>query len=263
MAAFPNYRLTIQLALDGFSFALFDIVYNKLIAWDDYHYDHFSDSNDLFYALEKAINIKGLNEKNPSIVLIYDDRTNILVPQAIYHPDDNNELIEFSFNTANDFVTMANPITKHKIVNVFALPQAQQTKIASKWPGAKITHSTSVFLESLPQSKDTIVYVNVRSQNFDIAIMKNRLLFFNNFQFNNKNDFVYFLLNVLEQHNLSNQDTTVCFSGQILPTSEIIDLCGHYVRDIRFVEKPNTLQVDASLAKIPYQYYHIQYQTIR
>lgn len=263
MASSLNYRLTIQLALDGFSYALFDIVYNRLIAWDSYHHNPFTNYDDQFRAIEKAINAKELNENNPSVTLIIDGRTNVLVPEAVYRPDDNNKLLEFNFNTANDLVAIVDPITKYKIVNVFGLPQALQAKIVSTWPEAKTTHSSSLFLENLPESEDAVVYVNVKSHNYDLAIMKDRLLFFNNFQFNDKNDFTYFLLNALDQNKLSGSSTTVCFSGQILPSSEIIGLCRHYVKDIQFVEKPKTLLVNSAFVEIPYQYYHIHYQAIK
>lgn len=245
MATSSNYALTIQLALDGLSFALFDTVNNKLVAWGSQLPDLITDS------------------KPESVTLIIDERTNVLVPEALYNPEDNEKLLHFSFNTPKDIVTQADRLKKHKAVNVFAYQPELIDKTMAKWPNAKITHSSSVFLESLHESKEAVVYVNVRSHNFDVAIMKDRLLFFNNFQFNDKNDFVYFLLNVLEQNKLSGQDTTVCFSGLISPSSEIIDLCGHYVKDIQFVEKPDKLQVDDKLADVPYPYYHIHYQAIR
>lgn len=245
MATSSNYVLTIQLALDGLSFALFDTINHKLVAWES--------------KLSKLISDSNLD----AVTLIVNERTNILVPEALYQPDDNNKLLSFGFNTPKDAVIQADILKKHKAVNVFAYSPELVDKLKAKWPDAKITHSSSVFLESLPESEHATVYVNVRNRNFDVAIMKDRLLFFNNFQFNDKNDFVYFLLNVLEQNKLSGQDTTVYFSGLILPSSEIIDLSSHYVKDIRFVEKPDALQVNDELADVPYQYYHIHYQAIK
>lgn len=264
MATSLNHRLTIQFALDGFSFAIFDNTNNKLLAWDCHQSDRNTVGNELFNSIEKAIADKGFDGiKHYPVTFIIDERTNILVPEAIYSRDDNSKLLGFSFNTANDIVSQADTLTKHKVVNVFALARDLKEKVLAKWPEATITHSSSLFLESLPESAEPAVYVNVRHHDFDIAIMKNRLQFFNNFQFNDKNDFAYFLLNVLQQQNISSKSTTVCFSGQILPTSEIIGLCGQFVKDIQFVERPDTLQVDEAFAEVPYQYYHIQYQAIR
>lgn len=245
MATSSNYVMTIQLALDGLSFALFDTLNNKLVAWENKQPNPISDT------------------KPDSVILIVDERTNVLVPESLYRPNDNNILLNFCFNTPNDIVTQADILKKHKAVNVFSYSPELVDKITAKWPNAKITHSSSVFLESLHESENATVYVNTRNNNFDVAIMKDRLLFFNNYQFNDKNDFVFFLLNAVEQNHLSGQDTTVYFSGLIQPSSEIVDLAEHYVKDIRFVEKPDTLQVNDEMADVPYQYYHIQYQAIK
>ena len=103
----------------------------------------------------------------------------------------------------------------------------------------------------------------MRNRDFDMAIVNDKLLFFNNFRFNTKDDFAYFMLFAMEQYGFTGQDTPVCFSGLILASSDIINLCGRYIRDIRFVEKPEELKVSEPLKGIPYQYYHIHYQSIR
>ena len=102
----------------------------------------------------------------------------------------------------------------------------------------------------------------VRIRDFDMVIKKEgKLLFFNNFKFNTKDDFAYFMLFAMEQYGLSGHDTPVCFSGLIRPASEIIDLCGRYVKDLNFVEDQHKLSVSKALKAVPFQYYYIHYQT--
>ena len=67
----------------------------------------------------------------------------------------------------------------------------------------------------------------------------------------------------MEQNGCSGQDTPVCFSGLIRPASDIIDLCGRYVKDIRFVADPHRLTVSKALNEVPYQYYYTIYQTLQ
>ena len=258
-----QYRLTIQLALGGLSFALFDTD-NRLVGLEYYQSDLLSDSNDLFHTLEKALDAKGLNNSAfQSVSCIINERAATLVPEALYSPDDNDKYLNFSFNLSKDWTIVVDSLTQHKAVNVFAYPNALQAKIKAKWPEANIHHSSSVFLESLPTSEQPAVWVNVRNRDFDVAMIKDKLLFFNNFRFNTKDDFAYFLLLAMEQNGLSGQETPVHFSGLILPSSEIINLCRRYIRDIRFVEKPQELQVGKAFVEVPYQYYHIHYQESR
>ena len=134
-----------------------------------------------------------------------------------------------------------------------------------KWPNAKITHSSCLFINSMMKDMESDgVFVNVRNRDFDLLIKRNgKLQFFNNFKFTTKEDFAYFLLFALEQNNVSGQDAPVRFSGLIRPASDIIDLCGRYVRDIRFVEDPHTIKVSNALVEVPFQYYYIHYQALR
>lgn len=259
-----QYRLTIQLALGGLSFALFDMTDHRLVGLEYYQSELLANSNDLFHSLEKALDAKELNNKAfQSVVCLIDDRTNVLVPEALYQPEDNDKWLGFSFNLPKGTVYGNDKLEQHHAINAFAYPAALQAKIKAKWPEADIRHSSSVFLENLPVNDNPTVWVNVRNRDFDMAIMKDKLLFFNNFKFNTKDDFAYFLLFAMEQNGLSGQETVVNISGLILPSSEIINLCGRYIRDIHFVEKPQELQLGATLAEVPYQYYHIHYQAIR
>ena len=140
-----------------------------------------------------------------------------------------------------------------------------QDKILSKWKEAQFTHSSTVFINSAMESDtETGIFVLVRNRDFDMVIKKEgKLIFFNNFKFNTKEDFAYFLMFAMEQNGFSGHDIPVTFSGLIRPASEIIDLCGRYVKDIRFIADPHVLEISKALDEVPFQYYHIHYQALR
>ena len=149
--------------------------------------------------------------------------------------------------------------------SVFAYLKALQDKVLAKWGNTSIVHSGSVFISSIMQNTENNgVYVNVRNRDFDMLIKKDgKLLLFNNFRFNTKEDFAYFLLFAMEQNGVSGQDTPVVFSGLLRPASDIVDLCGRYVKDLRFVEDPHLFEAGKHLEKVPFQYYFILYQALR
>ena len=187
----------------------------------------------------------------------------MLVPEPLYQSDSNEKLLSFRFNLPRNHAIIAERLERHKAFNVFAFSKTLHSKTKAKWPELHIVHSSSVFLKSLPQSETPTVYLNVRNRDFDMAIMDDKLLFYNNFKFNTKDDFAYFLLFAMNQCGLSGDDTPVCFSGLILPTSEIIDRCSRYIKTIRFVEDPHTFRVSDRLDEVPYQYYFTHYQALR
>ena len=261
-----QYRMAIQCALGGLSFALLDAKTQTLVALESYQSDLLADSNDLFRTLERALEDKGLNNKNfQSATFITDNRYCSLIPESLFNESDQTKYLDFAFQIPDAHSIVSERLTSSKCFNAFALPTALKDKLTGKWPNIRITHSSSVFIDHIMQNAGSdSAFVNVRNRDFDMLVKKDgKLHFFNNFKFNTKEDFAYFLLFTMEQNGLSGQDTTVTFSGLIRPASDIIDLCGRYVRNIRFAEDPHTLQISKGLEDVPFPYYFILYQALQ
>ena len=261
-----QYRMTIQYSLGGLSFALLDAKIQTLVALECYQSDLLADSNDLFRTLERALEDKGLNNKSfLSVSFITDNRYCSLIPEPLFNEADQAKYLDFAFQIPDAYAIASERLASAHCFNVYALPIALKEKVSGKWPNTHFTHTSSVFVDSILKNEDgNGVFVNVRNRDFDMLVKKEgKLQFFNNFKFNTKEDFAYFLLFGMEQNGLSGQDTLVRFSGLIRPASDIIDLCGRYVKDIRFVEEPHSLQVSKALEDVPFQYYYILYQALK
>lgn len=259
-----HYRLTIQFALGGLSYALLDTTRQTLVALECYQSDLLSDSGDLFRTLERALEAKGLNDKGfEAVTCLSDNRLCTLVPNAVFDDDEKNKYLEFAFQIPEGYTIIAEPVKAASCHNVTAWPKALQEKLAAKWPNALFTHTSSVFIDSVMRSETANgVFLLIRNRDFDMIIKKEgKMLFFNNFKFNTKDDFAYFLLFAMEQYGLSGHDTPVCLSGLIRHASEIVDLCGRYVKDLSFAEYQRELSVSKALKEVPFQYYYIHYQT--
>ena len=88
--------------MGGLSFALFDTTDNRLIGLEYYQSDLLANSNDLFHTLEKALDSKGLNNSIfQSVKCIIDERTQVIVPEALYNPNDNDKYLNFSRHIKN------------------------------------------------------------------------------------------------------------------------------------------------------------------
>jgi hypothetical protein len=262
-----QYRMTIQFSLGGFSYALLDATKNILIGLECYQSDQLTETEEMFRALEKALDSKGLTNKPLlSVTCIIDDRVNTFVPLELFDENKKNDYLEFLFQASSGQVVLNETLEREKCVNVYALPKSLHARIISKWNKARIIHSSTVFINSAiryaPEGK--AAFVHVKSRSFDLAIIdEGRMAFFNNFRFNTKDDFAYFLVFALEQNHFSNLKHPVCFSGLILPQSEIVELCSRYIKYLIFIEDRNELQVSKALGEVPFQYYHLHYQTLR
>lgn len=262
-----HYRMAIQFALGGLSFALLDTKTQTLTGLECYQSELLTDTDDLFRCLERALEHKELNDKDfQSVICLIDERICTLVPQALFDEKEISSYLDFAFQVHGSQSILSEPIATENCINVFAVDKTLLNKIHGKWPEVQVRHSSSVFIESSMNRtfEGKSVFINVRNRDFDMLIQENgKLLFFNNFKFNTKDDFAYFLMFAMEQNGISGNDTCVWISGLLLPASEITELCERYIKEIRFVEDTHELQVSKALDEVPFQYYYIHYQALR
>ena len=261
-----QYKMAIQFMLDGLSFALLDTQTHSLVGIECYQSELLSNNHDLFRCLERALDAKNLNNKEfQSATCIFCNRYNTIVPTPLFNEADQTKYFEFAHQLPEGYAITSTELKHTHCFNVCAWSKSLQDKVLSKWKNAHLTHASSVFLESVMQNQEADgIFVQVHNRDYDMVIKKEgNLFFFNNFKFNTRDDFAYFLMFAIEQSGISGHELPVTFSGLILPSSEIISLCRRYVKNIHPVEKPQKLNGNEVSDEIPYQYYHIEYQVLR
>lgn len=264
----PLYNITIQCALDGFCFVLHHQEENKIIDIELYQTSETANENNILEALEKSFYKKGLYGKSfHSIRFLIANRYYTLVPEALFDPSDPATHLRFNHLLPYHYTVFQEAVPEVQAVNVYALSQQFVEKLRKTWPEAVISHQASQLLRAVlkeePYESDTNAFVNVNSRDFDLILLKEgRLLFCNNFKFNTKDDFAYFLMFTLEQQLPDNPDIPVYFTGLISNQSEIIRLCERYIKRIRFIRPNGSVNVEMALNATPFQYYYIPYQSL-
>lgn len=262
-----SYNITIQCALDGFCFVLHDQGEHRIVDLELYQTSGSDNGSVITDALEKSIFKKGLYQKPlRSAQYIVDNRLCTLVPQELFDAQQKESYFMFNHELCPGYTLRHEVLPALNAVNVFAVPTRQEQQLSKLWENMQITHRSSVFLNAIlaeePNGSAVNAYVNVNSRSFDLAVVnENKLVFFNNFVFNTKDDFAYFLLFALEQQPFGT-DIPVHFSGLVSAHSEIVQLCDRYIKQIRFVKPDGKIEVDMKLNDTPFHYYYIPYQAL-
>lgn len=262
------YDLTIQCSLDGFCFVVFDTETNLVVEIKTYQTSEADDENAILKTIEKYFYDHGLyGQTFHSTRFIVSNRFNTLIPENLFDEEHIDYLLQFNHLLPHQYETFHDELRSINSVNMFAMPAKLAQRVRNNWPDIQIHHESSVFLASVlqlaPEESPVNVFVNVRSRNFDMAIIEDqRLVFYNNFKFNTKEDFIYYLMFTLDQQQLAGQDIPVFFTGLITNNSEILNLCERYIRHIRFIRPDGNIGVDTSFCNIPFQYYYIPYQSL-
>ena len=262
-----SYNITIQCALDGFCFLLHDQELNRVVDLELYQTSETDDGNAIVEAIGKSLFRKDLYQKPlGSVRYIVDNRLCTLVPLELFDEQQQESYFLFNHEPRSGYTLKHETIPSLQAVNVYAVPTRQEQLLGKLWNNMQTTHRSSIFLQSVlleaPSNDSLDAYVNVNSRSFDLALVQDRqLTFFNNFSFNTKDDFAFFLLSALQQQQ-AGTDVPIHFSGLISSRSEIIQLCQRYLKHICFARPDGKIEVDMKLNDTPYHYYYIPYKSI-
>ncbi len=241
-----NFHMTIQLSLDGFSFAIYAPDKRRYVGLEVYRFHDFADEIRLTAALDEIIMYRQwIAYPFQSVTVMVEHTANTLVPAPLFDEKEKGNYLAFSQQYHDNARIVTDKLKHTDAFNVYYLSNVLVEKIKDLWANAKIVHLSSVLLESLGvqhknKPTDNLVFLHVRHRTFDLVVLKQeKLNFYNNFRFNTKEDFAYFLLFSMEQLRLNPETVDLVLFGNIENSSEIYDMCWRYVRNIRYIERNN------------------------
>jgi hypothetical protein len=100
------------------------------------------------------------------------------------------------------------------------------------------------FLTEIPnKTKGLSFFVNLNKKSFDIIIFNNNeFIFFNSFEINDENEFLYYLFFVLKNYEGSNEADKIIFLGKFEAFNDYYNIASKYSR-IDFIEDHNEIKV--------------------
>ena len=256
-----NYIVTIQHSLDGLSLVVFDTAENKFIALKHYHTTERNISLEtLLLELQEKESLKFDDFKNVNILI--DNNINTFVPKDYFQEDIKDDYLSLLNMKHSNVLT--DDIVEHNIVNVYST----NDDFNFLNNNIKIYHSSSILIKKLlkefkDRNQETRAFVNVKNNSYELIIISNdKLIFHNYFNFNTKEDFLYFILFTFDQLNIDNESIPLYFIGFIEEKSPIVELCSRYIRNIRFFNRDNDFNYINELNSVPYYYYYTLYSFI-
>ena len=253
-----NYRLSIQLSLDGFSFCLINVEKNKLSGLEAYQFQGILSSAELIEILGQIVSeSEWLPLKFQHTGIVIESPKTTLVPQPLFddaHPETH---LDFDHNIGMGDTSSYDQLRAMNAVNVYALPEILLKQVKTLFPGSGVFHIATPLIESLmihnKNSEEGFrMYVNVRHDYFDIVLLnRNRLEFYNMFLYKSPTDFAYYIIYVIEQMNLNPETVDVILLGEIKKSTACFEILFKYVRNIRFYQRNEGINYSYVFNDIP------------
>ncbi|CAL2090645.1 conserved hypothetical protein [Tenacibaculum sp. 190524A02b] len=241
-------NLSIQFSLDGFYFCITNSITKEAIVYTEYVFEKSIDSPELL--LEKVIQIfkedKDLQQDFDTVFAIHQNNLATLVPDEFFDKDNLKAYLSYTIKTLfTDFITY-DSLEKIK-ANLVYIPYVNINNfIFQNFGEFEYKHHASILLDKiLAHSKkhtlSTAFYVHVGKMLMDIIIIKdNELVLYNSFNYQSKEDFIYYILFVAEQLDLNPDTFTLLLSGAIEKDSDLYSITYKYVRNVQFIESTST-----------------------
>jgi hypothetical protein len=256
------YRLSIQLSPDGFSFCIYDNSRDKYAGIESWGFQDAPGHHILCNYLKDIFDqSEWLNQAFERTSIIYETPVSTLIPVPLFKKENDIDYLKFNHWPAEDQLIRNDHLPLLDAKNIWSIPQNVHDLLTHTFPKATIHHHASSLIESLlllNKNSDAgeVVFVNVRKTWFDVVVLaKGKLLLFNAFKYRTKEDFIYYLIYVLEQLNLNPEKTDVVLLGEIMKISAVYEMTYKYVRNINFGGHFNDHQFSYVFDDIPAHFY--------
>lgn len=238
-------KLYIQVSLNQFSYCIKNQINNQVLHYKSYPLD-------MYKSVEKQLDVffdkdEALQSGFQDVLVLHDNNLNTFVPIALF--DDNQIGSYLQYNTKvfpTDYFDH-DTITLLKAENVYVPYVAFNNYFIDVFGGFNFQHiNTSLIEHFLAKSVNNGAiefFVHISDTRFEIVLLQNKnLIFFNSFEYQTKEDFIYYILFVFEQLQLNRDTQLVKFYGNIIIESDLYQMAYKYIRNIEVADLKSIAQ---------------------
>ncbi len=238
-------KLSIQFSLDGFSFYISNYQ-NDISEFTSFTFTKALKSPELILKEIQEIfkNEKCLQQDFETVNVIHQNNLSTLVPNQYFKKSNLNNYLKYSIKTIATDLIVYDELNTIKAKNVYIPFVNINNFIFQNFGEFEYKHHSSILIEKLVlQSNNSLnFFINISQSLFDIVVIKDsKILFYNIFEYQTKEDFIYYILFTLEQLDLSTETTNISIIGAINEQSELYKILYTYIRNISFLNSKKTI----------------------
>ncbi len=238
-------KLSIQFSLDGFSFYISN-THNLISKFTSYNFTKAIKSPELILKEIQEIfkSEKSLQQDFETVSVIHQNNLSTLVPNQYFKKGDLNNYLKYSIKTISSDLIVYDDLNFIKAKNIYVPFVNINNFIFQNFGEFEYKHHSSILLEKIFLHSDNSLnfFINISPSFFDIVVIKDsKILFYNIFEYQTKEDFIYYILFTLEQLELSAETTKISILGDIDKQSELYKILYTYVRNISFFNSKNPI----------------------
>ena len=248
--------LSIQISLSGLSFCILNRTTNTI---ENLIHLNFSKRNTPFEILEslKATISRepSLNETFESVLLIYQNELSCLVPKAFFKEHNLADYLKFNSKILKtDFISF-DELAINNSINVFVPLVNINNYIFDAFGAFEYKHISTILIDTILQKaknfNETKVVVHVNKDVFELLAVKDGdLILYNTYDYQTKEDFIYYILFCMEQLKLDPEQIKIELCGSITKDDEFYSILYKYIRHVEFINPKYTFKFNTKPLQI-------------
>jgi len=232
-----NYHLSVQIGLTHFSYCITNTSTFSIEYFKSYQLNK---TNDIINLINDDEVIKS-DFFSSSVAFVNFPST--LIPNKVFTKQSAKEMLELNSETHEIIHTdILKEIDGHL---AYSIPRELHNIATTYFPKAKQKAQQSILIDKFSKEYniDPTVYLYLIENTLNITVFKNEKLIFNNsFNFETKEDILYFTLFTFEQLKLDNNTVNTVLFGNIAKDDDNFKILYEYIRNIELGERPCQLK---------------------
>jgi hypothetical protein len=239
-----DYQLRLSIGTDGVAYIVTDAQHDVLV-WEAHPWEARMPVAQLHKRVQALV-------RQDAVLQSSFAQTTVIInfPQTVLVPTDWFEAWEtdtYLTQTIGDEgveeVSRTDVFAPYAVQLAYTLPQSLLYALGTCFPKVQVQHSHTHILRAAQymatRKQQLCVYVMVRTGSLTVAVVDaERLYLLNTYSYQTTKDFLYFILLVFQQLQLSQNTTPLILAGELLPESEIFTTLATYIKHIDWAERP-------------------------
>ena len=254
----PSTKLSIKISLSSFDLMLSNLEDNSILDYKRCNFNKKALTENLASKLDSFLNESKIDFSNViNVKLIISNNLSCLVPKELF--DERLSLDYLKFNSKlieNDFASN-DYIEELEIYNVYLPFVNVNNYLVQRFGSFEYYHSSTILLRKILKTttndSKTLFFTNIETESFQVIIFKNKnLLYYNDFEYQTKEDILYFLLFVIEQNKEIKSDTELNILGDISENDKNYNFISQFIKNIETSKTKSFTDKDLIKIKIDF-----------
>lgn len=199
-----------------------------------------------------------LNTRYYQAAIAYDTDETIQIPSAIYKYEDGQLHLDIVYGKTVHTTVVSENVPGWNLYNVYRLPTSLQSAASWKFLSGKFSSVNSVLLKNYSNLKGQSMMIDFKTDEFSVLVLNDgKLKLAKTYSYSSPDDVLYYLLKLVHQLGLSQQEIKLSLSGLIEKDSAIYRELYKYFIDLEFESLSGEVKLSDALKDHPEHYYSL------